>query len=55
MPRPSIDAERVNFYAPIKGMKILRALAKKRSTTYSELIRTAIREYIIREAKKSRK
>lgn len=52
MARPNTDSERVNIYIPRKVMKVARALAKKRGTTYSEVVRTATREYVIAEVKK---
>lgn len=52
MARPNTDSERVNIYIPRRVMKVLRALAKRRGTTYSELVRTATREFVIAEAKK---
>jgi len=51
MARPNTDSERINAYIPRRVMKVMRALAKRRGTTYSELIRTAVREFAIREAK----
>lgn len=51
MARQKNDVERINAYIPIKTMDALRALAKRRGTTYSELLRTAAREYAVREVK----
>ena len=51
MARPKNDVERINAYIPVKVMAAVRKLARRRGTTYSELIRTAVREYAVREAK----
>ena len=39
------------MYVPRRVMKAVRTVAKRRQVPYSELLRNAIREYIIREAK----
>jgi len=52
--RPNNDVERINAYVPRRIMTIMRALAKRRGTTYSELVRTALREYAVREAKQEK-
>ena len=52
MARPNTDSERVNVYIPRRIMKVLRVLAQRRGTTYSEMIRQASREFAIREANK---
>ena len=55
MARPNNDVERVNAYLPRNAMSIMRILAKQRGTTYSDLIRIAVREFIIRETKQEQK
>ena len=42
--------ERVNFYFDKPMFDALRRLAGLKNTTYSELIRVAVREYLIRES-----
>lgn len=54
MARPNNDVERINAYVPRRIMTIMRALAKRRGTTYSELVRTALREYAVREGKQEK-
>ena len=49
MGRESTKSTRVNLYMPDKLWKIVRQLAKRRGQTYSELVRTAVIEYIKRE------
>lgn len=54
MTRTSIGKRvRVNFYFDEQVFDGLRAVAVLKGTTYSELIRVACREYIIREAQKA--
>lgn len=55
MARVKNDVERINAYVPTNVMRVIRALAKRRGTTYSELVRNAIREYAIREAGQEKK
>lgn len=54
MARPNTDSERINVYVPRKVMRVIRALAKRRQMPYSEVLRTAIRLYVIDEAKKEK-
>ena len=49
MPRPKTDSVRVNIYLPSQFLTALKRLAAKQSTSYSELVRTAVKEYLIRE------
>lgn len=43
------DRIRVNFYFDQQVLDALRKLAELRNITYSELIRTACAEYVVRE------
>jgi hypothetical protein len=44
---------RCNFYFDEKIFEGLRRVAELKNTTYSELIRVACREYLVREAVKA--
>ena len=51
MTRPRIgDRLRINFYFDAQIFEAMQKIAKLQNTTYSELIRIACREYVIREA-----
>lgn len=54
MARPKRDVERVNFYIQSKTLTGLRALAKLRATSMSNLLREALREWVGREMKKEK-
>lgn len=43
----------MNFYFDEKIFEGMRRVAELKNTTYSELIRTACREYLVREAAKA--
>lgn len=47
------DRIRINFYFDKQLFDAMRQLATIKNTTYSELIRNASREYIVREGKKA--
>jgi predicted transcriptional regulator len=47
------DRSRLNFYLDNQVFDSLRSLALQRNTTYSELIRQACREYLVREGSKT--
>lgn len=49
MVRTSQERIRINIYFQERVLEGLRRLATARGTTYSELIREACREYVIRE------
>jgi hypothetical protein len=44
---------RINFYFDEKTFEGMRRVADLRNTTYSELIRIACREYLVREVNKA--
>lgn len=44
---------RINFYFDEQVFEALRRIAVNKNVTYSELIRTACMEYVIREARQS--
>lgn len=54
MARPKTDNKRINVFMEPKVLDALKVLAKRRGTTYSELIRTAAREYVVTELKRER-
>ena len=54
MPRQKTDSQRINIYIPNKVLKVYKALAKRRSATYSELMRSALHEFAARELKKEK-
>lgn len=47
------DRERINFYFDKQVLEALKKLATLKNTTYSELIRVAAREYVVREGTKA--
>lgn len=47
------DRERINFYFDKHVLEALKKLATLKNTTYSELIRVAAREYVVREGAKA--
>ena len=47
------NRERVNLYLDRAYLDAMKKLASLRNTTYSELIRTAVRDFIVREAPKA--
>ena len=47
------DRERINFYFDKQVLEALKKLAALKNTTYSELIRVATREYVVREGAKA--
>ena len=54
MARTSVgDRERINFYFDKTLLEALKKLAALKNTTYSELIRVAVREYVVREGQKA--
>ena len=55
MPRPKTDSIRVNVYLPAKHLSILKKLAARRATTYSELVRHAVDDYLIAERDRLRR
>ncbi len=55
MPRPTSGNIRVNFYIDPRVLAALRKLARRRGTTYSDLIRMATNAYVISEARAASK
>jgi hypothetical protein len=49
MARPKTGKTRINLYVPDNVLSAYKTLAQRRGTTYSELARNALREYIRRE------
>ena len=49
MARVKTGHVRINFLMPPKVLQAFKALAKRRGTSYSDLLRDAAKEYIIRE------
>lgn len=47
------DRIRVNFYFDSQVLEALRKIADLKNTTYSELLRIACREYVIREGSRA--
>lgn len=47
------DRERINFYFDKNLLEALKKLAALKNTTYSELIRVGMREYVVREGVKA--
>ena len=54
MARPKTDNVRVNIFMEPKVLQALKALAKRRGTTYSQLIRDASRAFVVIELKKEK-
>ena len=54
MARPKTDNVRINTFMEPKILHALKTLAKRRGTTYSQLIRDASRELVIRELKREK-
>lgn len=54
MSRTSVgNRSHVHFYLDEQIFEGMKLVAARRNTTYSELIRTACREYLVREAAKA--
>lgn len=49
MSRPSMGLEKVNFFCEPTVLRGFKWLAKTRGTSYSELMRTATKQFIIKE------
>lgn len=52
MPRPASDRTKVSYYLPTKLIAALKRMAELKGTTYSDLIRQACTEFVVREAPK---
>lgn len=52
MTRASAGNDKINIYFNAQVLAALKRLALARGTTYSELIREACREYVLREGPK---
>lgn len=52
MPRRPLGRTKVNIYLDDKVMQALRLIGEARGTTYSELIREAMRVYVLKEGPK---
>lgn len=48
------DKTRVNVFLPNKLLHATKVLANMRATSYSEIVRQATAEYVVRELKKQR-
>ena len=51
MPRPKTDSKRINVYLPNRLVNAAKALAQRQGRSFSELTRTALKDYIIKELK----
>ena len=49
MARGKTDSTRTNIYLPNRLIHVAKSLATQRGVTFSEIVRTAIREYLLRE------
>ena len=49
MPRPKTDSKRINVYLPNRLVNAAKALAQRQGRSFSELTRTALKDYIIKE------
>ncbi len=47
------NRERINFYFDEQVLEALKKLAALKNTTYSELIRVAAHQYVVREGQKA--
>ncbi len=54
MARPKTDNVRINTFMEPKILHALKTLARRRGTTYSQLIRDACRQFVIQELKRER-
>jgi len=45
----------MNFYIPKKLITIMKRFAKRRGINASEVVRTALREYLVRELENEKK
>ena len=52
MVRTSNDRVKINIYFQARVLEGMRRLAEAKGTTYSELIREACRDYVVREGGK---
>ena len=52
MPRQKTDSKRVNLYLPNNYIRAAKALAKRKGISFSELMRSAMVDYIRTEALK---
>lgn len=52
MARTKTDTVRVNSYIPTKLLHAAKALARQRGISYSEIMRSALLEYVRAESKK---
>ncbi len=55
MPRPPTNSTRTNLYLPDKLTDAYRKIAQKRGISFSELVRTAMFEYLQAQIAKSKK
>lgn len=47
------DRERINFYFDRQVLEALKKIAILKNTSYSELIRIGMREFVLREAQRA--
>lgn len=52
MTRTPTGQTRINFHCPEMILEALKAIASRRGTTYSELIRVACREYVLKQGQR---
>ena len=55
MARVATNSTRMNFYIPKKLITIMKRFAKRRGINASEVVRTALREYLVRELENEKK
>ena len=55
MARHKTDNVRVNIFMEPKVLQALKTLAKRRGTTYSQLIRDASRTFVVAELRKEQR
>ena len=54
MAKTPTDKTRINVYLPTTLLVAARVIAKRRGSTYSEIIRTALKEYVTAELRKEK-
>jgi len=55
MPRPKRDLVRANYYLQTNVAEGLKRLAKRRATTVSDIVRSALGQYVLDELNKEAK
>lgn len=54
MPRAPTGMTRINLFIQPQILRVFRKLAKRRGTTYSQLMREALREYALAQGRKEK-